>query len=208
MNMNTLNLALTTTLLSAFLIACDKTETIEKSPVKAETVKDIPADPTTGVNASGRPTSTGKYTFFSFQNGIIAATDSASTKWDLALKGTTLITNGGTSGPGQGGAVVLDGIFDEIQTLPAGDAILSDAKALPAIGAAPGKGWYSYDSQTHLITPTAGRVIVVRTAEGRYAKMEVLSYYKGAPAAPDQTSESRYYTIRYVYQPDGTTTFN
>ena len=206
--MNTLKLALSATCLSVFLVACDKTETIQKQPVKAETVKDIPADPPTGLDASGRPASTGKYTFFSFKEGIVPASDSASTQWDLGLKGTTLITNGGTSGPGQGGAVVLDGIFDEIQTLPASDAILSDARALPAIGATQGKGWYSYNPQTHLITPKAGRVIVVRTADGKYAKMEILSYYKGAPAAPDQTSESRYYTIRYVYQPDGTPTFN
>jgi hypothetical protein len=206
--MNTIKLALTATCLSAFLLACDKTETIEKEPVKAETVKDIPADPTTGVDATGRPISSGKYTFFSFQNGIVAATDSASMKWDLALKGTTLLTNGGTSGPGQGGAVVLDGIFDEIQTLPASAAIQSDTQALLAIPASSGKGWYSYDPQTHLITPTAGKVIVVHTAEGKYAKMEILSYYKGAPTVPNETSESRYYTLRYVYQPDGTPTFN
>ena len=206
--MNTMKMALTATCLSAFLMACDKTETVEKEPVKAETVKDIPADPTTGVDASGRPTSSGKYTFFSFQNGIVAASDSASMKWDVALKGTTLLTNGGTSGPGQGGAVVLDGVFDETRTLPASAAIRSDTKALLAIPTGSGKGWYTYDPQTHLITPTAGKVIVVRTAEGKYAKIEILSYYKGAPAVPTQASESRYYTLRYVYQPDGTPTFN
>lgn len=206
--MNTLKLTFTAACLSTFLVACDKTETIATEPVKAETVKDIPADPTTGVDASGRPVSTGKYTFFSFKNGIVPASDSASSNWDLALKGTSVITNGGTSGPGQGGAVVLDGIFDEIQTLPASAAIQSDTQALLAIPASSGKGWYSYNPQNHLITPTAGKVIVVRTAEGKYAKMEVLSYYKGAPTAPDETSESRYYTLRYVYQPDGTPTFN
>jgi len=206
--MNVIKHTIAATCLTASLVACDKTETIEKELVKAETVRDIPADPTTGVDATGRPTSTGKYTFFSFQNGIVASSDSASLKWDLGLKGTSLITNGGTSGPGLGGAVVLDGIFDDIEALPSSAAIQSDTQSQLAIPASSGKGWYSYDPQTHLITPTAGKVIVVRTAEGKYAKMEILSYYKGAPAAPDATSESRYYTIRYVYQPDGTSSFN
>ncbi|MPR37338.1 HmuY family protein [Salmonirosea aquatica] len=205
--MNLTKLSVAAACLTLSLVACDKSETIDTEPVKAETVKDIPADPPTGVDASGRPTSSGKYTFFSFQNGIVPSADSASMKWDLALKGTTLLTNGGASGPGQGGAVVLDGIFDETQALPASAAIQSDTKALPAIPTGSGKGWYSYDPQTHLITPTAGKVIVVRTADGKYAKMEILSYYKGAPTAPTQTSESSYYTLRYVYQPDGTPTF-
>ena len=46
-----------------------------------------------------------------------------------------------------------------------------------------------------------GRVLVVRTADGRYAKVSIQSYYKGAPASPTQASESGYYTFRYVFQP-------
>ena len=39
--------------------------------------------------------------------------------------------------------------------------------------------------------------------------MEILSYYKDAPAEPDAyTSESPYFTFNYVYQPnDGVTPF-
>jgi hypothetical protein len=37
--------------------------------------------------------------------------------------------------------------------------------------------------------------------------MEVISYYKGAPAQPVSTDESGYYTFRYVYQPDGSRGF-
>jgi len=48
-------------------------------------------------------------------------------------------------------------------------------------------------------------VIFLKTAEGKYAKLEMLSYHKGAPAAPIPTSEARHYTFRYVYQPDGST---
>lgn len=202
-----INLLLAATLLLA-VTACDKTETMDKQPVRTETVRNLTADPITGVGADGRPASAGKYTFYSFKDGILTTADSASTRWDLGFKGTTILTNGGASGPGQGGAVVLNGIFDEIKSLPSSATVVQDQKAALAIPTGSGKGWYSYNPQTNLITPIAGKVIVVRTADGKYAKMEILSYYKDAPAAPSQTSESRYFTFRYVYQPDGTSTFN
>ncbi|MCU0471324.1 MAG: hypothetical protein MUF58_22340 [Arcicella sp.] len=90
------------------LTACKKEEVVVKEPVKAETVRDLAADPTT-TSSTGQPVSAGKYTF----------SDSATTKWDLAFRGTTILTNGGSSGIGQGGASILNGIFDEIKTIPA-----------------------------------------------------------------------------------------
>ena len=35
--------------------------------------------------------------------------------------------------------------------------------------------------------------------------MEILNYYKDAPANPTLTSLSKYFTFKYVYQPNGTT---
>jgi hypothetical protein len=49
---------------------------------------------------------------------------------------------------------------------------------------------------------------LIHTADGKYLKVQLLSYYTGAPAQPDLSSESRYYTFRYVIQPDGSTNFN
>jgi hypothetical protein len=54
-----------------------------------------------------------------------------------------------------------------------------------------------------VITPIAGRTIVVRTADGKFAKVEILNYYKNAPASPTMTDASRYYTFRFKFQPDG-----
>ncbi|HAC25442.1 MAG TPA: hypothetical protein DCE81_11045, partial [Cytophagales bacterium] len=53
-----------------------------------------------------------------------------------------------------------------------------------------------------IVSPIAGRVIVVRTADGKYVKMEILSYYENAPASPNNmVDKDRFYTFRYVYQP-------
>ena len=55
-----------------------------------------------------------------------------------------------------------------------------------------------------IVSPIAGRVIIVKTADGKFAKLEILSYYKNAPATPNaMTDMARYFTFRYVYQPDG-----
>jgi hypothetical protein len=74
-----------------------------------------------------------------------------------------------------------------------------------------GAGWYTYVPASNLVSPIAGKVIVVKTSEGRYAKVEILSYYQNAPANPSPeptgTDKDRYYTFRYVYQPNDTRSF-
>lgn len=186
--------------------SCKKDEVAIVEPVKAETVKDLPADPTT-ISSTGQPVSAGKYTFFSFKNGTLTNADSATTKWDLAFKGTTILTNGGTSGIGQGAASILSGIFDETKSVPASTTFNQDSKTVLAIPTGSGKGWYNYNGATNVISPIAGKVFLIKTADGKYAKMEILSYYRGAPVTVTSSSQSRYYTFRYVYQPDGTLKF-
>jgi len=85
-----------------------------------------------------------------------------------------------------------------------------DSSSGYAIMSGSGNGWYTYSGPpTYLITPTAGKILVFKTADGKYAKVEILSYYQGAPENPDAfTDPSRYYTFNYVYQPNsGETTF-
>lgn len=206
--------------LTVLLAACDSGEALdEATPVEAIVVKDLPADPTTPDPQTGRPIGTGRYTFFSLRTGEIVLSydspdrsDSASTTWDLAFQGTNILINGGTSGPGQGAAVVLEVPFDEVPEAPEDEAFRVDGvDECPngiqrAICPGSGNGWYNYDPTTHIITPIPGRTIVVRTADGRYAKVRILSYYKGAPepgSIDPETHPSRYYTFEYVFQPDG-----
>lgn len=71
-----------------------------------------------------------------------------------------------------------------------------DEEGDPAIAGGSGAGWYNYNPQTHAVTPIPGRTLVVRTADGRYAKVRILSYYKDAPEDVEG-AESRYYTFEY-----------
>jgi hypothetical protein len=79
-------------------------------------------------------------------------------------------------------------------------------------------GWYTYTGTTatpnHAILPIAGKILVIKTADNKYVKLEIISYYKGNPDTTTATfadlatrPASRYYTFRFIYQPDGTTNF-
>lgn len=210
--MNTNRLILAVSISLTFFACKDDDNATTVLPVRAETVRNLAADPTTGVNpTTGQALgTTGKYTLYSLRdNATVANTDSATNKWDVGFRGTMIIVNGGAMRTGQGGAYVHTGTFEELTTVPTSATFAQDQSASSlAIPARSGAGWYNYNQATNVISPIPGRVLVVRTGDGKYAKMEVLSYYQNAPATPDASSVQRYYTFRYVYQPDGSTKLN
>ncbi len=193
-------------------------------PLTAVTFKNLVADPPSGGYnpTNGQPIGvTNKFTFFSFSTGaLVANADSLTTKWDIGFRGTTIIVNSGSSANGIGNAKgntkvqVLKDIFDNITTAP--DAgYLSDNQAdnkkpvatSYAIPLGSGSGWYNYDRTTNVVSPIAGRVLVFQMTNGNYAKMEIISYYQDSPIAPIATTKDRYYTFRYIYQPNGSKSF-
>jgi hypothetical protein len=201
---------------SVTMLACSKDEEVVVVPVSAVVVKDLAADTVTGIGPDGRPQSAGTTTYYSLvDNKVIASTDAATTKWDIAFSATKILVNTGTSGPGLGGGFVFKGLFDDLKTIPTDSAFATDnANASSyAIPFGSGRGWYTYDGLTTLVNPIAGRVLVIRTAAGKYAKIEIINYYKGGTTLPanasdaDKLTKQRYYTFRYAYQPNGSKTF-
>jgi hypothetical protein len=204
--------------LALALVACSKKEETIVVPVSVSTltVNDLAADTVTGLGADGRPQSAGTTTYYSLvDNKIVTKADSATTKWDIAFSSTKILVNSGTSGPGLGGAFVFKGLFDDLKTIPADSSFATDnsTAASYAIPLGSGRAWYTYDGLTTLVSPIAGRVLVIRTANGKYAKIEILNYYKGGvtlastASVNDKLFKQRYYTFRYAYQPNGSKTF-
>lgn len=201
--------------MSTIFVACKEDEPTP-DPIVSTTISNLAADPSTGFNpTTGAPIGQkNKFTFFSFKTGAtIDAADSATNKWDLGFKGTTIIVNSPTSGPGTSLVQIVGGIFDELNEAPA-DGYKADDKNATIKNAIPigsGNGWYTATGGAPgtptIVKPIAGKIIVVKTGDGRYAKMEILSYYKDAPSSPTGTEPSRYYTFRYVYQPNDTKSF-
>lgn len=150
--------------------------------------------------------------FFSLEEGReVEPGDSASDKWDIAFKRTTVYINGGTSGPGNVSGLVIDGIFNEIAFAPeTGYANDNETEEVC-------RDWYNYTGTSvpeHAILMVPGKVLVIKTSQGHYVKLEILSYYKGNPdtSTPEfanlrTRSPSRYYTFKYVIQKNGTNKF-
>lgn len=211
--MNTKTNVLYALLLTAALgfSACDKENDPLPLVLEAQTATDIPADPTA---ERGAPPS---YTFFDLETGqVLSKADSSSNKWDLAFAGTTILTNSGVSGPGQGSATIVEGIFEDISTAPV-EGYAKDTEDAYAIPTGSGNGWYTYTGQStpsFAILPIPGKVIVLTTGDGNYAKVEILSYYKGNPdtskpefADMESRPEGRHYTFRYMVQTNGSKKF-
>lgn len=184
-----------TFLLSILLTACDSGTS---EPIAATTVTNLAAD----------VARTGHYTFYDLKtNQTVALADSNSTKWDIAFKNTSIIINSGVSGPGNVEAQVVSGVFAELLTAPETGYQKDLAAANLAIKPGSGNGWYNYNATAMTINPIPGKLIVLKTTDGKFAKIQIKSYYQNAPATPDINSVSRYYTFDYVYQPNGSRTF-
>ncbi|TAD97200.1 MAG: hypothetical protein EAZ97_12845 [Bacteroidetes bacterium] len=186
-----------------------KEESVVVLPLTTTKFENLAADPVTISPIDGKASGgTNRFTLFSFKNNaIITNADSASNKWDIGFRGTSIIFNGGAMRVGQGGLHIHTGIFDDLKEIPATAVFKTDESPLNlAMPAGSGVGWYNYNPAALLISPIPGRVLVVRTGDGKYAKMEILNYYKDSPAKPDPNS-ARFYTFRFVYQPDGTKKF-
>lgn len=186
-----------------FTASCSNDDNNDATVVaETQTVSNLSAPQTGGQGSAA----SGAFTKFSFSENAVVTTD----KWDIAFRGTTIIVNGGakigiTDEPertGQAAVSVVSGTFAGVTTIPDAATFKQDAATVYAF-----PSWYDYNSSTHIITAKAGNVFVVKTHDGKYAKFEILSYYKDAPATPVSTDESRYYTFNFAYQGNSNTTF-
>ncbi len=120
-------------------------------------------------------------TYFSFASGNVATEKDA---WDLSFNHTTIEV--------KNEAQLLDKNFDAVENAPK-NGYQKDGSNKKAIPTGSGNGWYKYSMFDHSINPLPGKVIIVKTSDNRYVKVEILSYYK------DMDGASGYYTFRYQY---------
>ncbi len=195
--------------MAAMLLAvngCKKTESVTPE-LAVKTYSNLYAPVTSVIPpGGGQPQSTGPFVYFNLRTGqLVPETDASTSNWDIAFRSTTILVNSGTSGPGQGAAVVVNGVFGNLTQAPADADFRQDNGSTLAIPTGSGNGWYTAVTNTFtVITPITGKVIMIRTANGQYAKVEILNYYKDAPAVVTDAiaqTDFRYYTFRYAINP-------
>ena len=196
---------LTIALLSFSFFACSSDDDAPTLlPVNSESVSNLHAPQ---VGGQGQPVS-GVFAKFNFATGEATTSD---TEWDIAFRGTSIIINGGISlgttdepaRTGNGAAYIAEGSMSSITEVVT-DNLVQDSASGYAIPTGSGNGWYTYTgAPDFLINPIPGKILVIRTHDGKFAKLEILSYYQDAPDNPNGlVDEGRYFTFNYVYQPN------
>lgn len=125
----------------------------------------------------------------------------SSKAWDLAFKRSVVRTNGGDSGPGEGGAIRIALPWEQVDSSTLG------AKALPveswfdencevARDASMNlittySGWSEYDEANHVLSAAPDVVYVTAGADGTLYKVELLDYYS-TPTGTHGTVAGRY----------------
>ena len=200
-------------LLFSFLLifsSCQKEDEVQLLNIVSERFDNLYAPQNGGVDQRTGQFSpiSGEFTKFNFSTGQVTNSD---TDWDVAFRATDIIVNGGTSlgtidepsRNGNAAVYIANGTMAAITAVDL-QSLSQDADSGYAIPPGGGNGWYTYQGPpVNLISTTQGKILVFRTNDGKYAKMEISSYYKNAPDSPDAyTDESKYYTFNYVYQPN------
>lgn len=196
-------------LLVAGAISCKKDKTVTPVNTEATKVSDLAGDLTA---APGAPS---KSIYFSLvTNATVDSSQKKSNNWDIAFTNIynsyVTINNGtnqnspGFGGTAQGALYLVNQPFDSVKTVPA-TANVNGSVGMDGYPSASWPGWYQYNSTTHIMTPLTGKTLVIRMANGKYAKLEMISLYKGAPANPSLSTPVPYMTFRYWVQQDGST---
>jgi hypothetical protein len=104
--------------------------------------------------------------FFDFARGSVTIPPDTN-GWDLAFRRYNIIAANAIADVGPT-------VFSDVVHAPDGGFIVNDV-GRDTVNRAIGR-WYTYNFLTHLLEPN-GHVYAVRTGDGQYAKLEILSYY-------------------------------
>jgi hypothetical protein len=148
-----------------------------------------------------------QWSYFDFSRGsAVDVPHQFGVDWDLAYQRHKILANGGATNPKGRGAILNLGqvTFDEVVEVPVEgyveDSIAAiNPEAISTENLAM-KTWYHYNFLTHVLRPKPN-IYAIRTADGKYAKLRVISYYCDGGRA------SGCFTIEYVYQGDGSRQF-
>jgi hypothetical protein len=157
------------------------------------------------------------WVYFSFEtgaevDGIDSTNYNQSADWDIAFHSRLGRTNGGASGNNKG-AIYFSGSndFNAVKDVNTDNFIQDSSVNLivgignrgpiykPVSGNVVFDNAFSVDYSKHppLYTPL-NNVYVIKTANGKYAKIQITGYF-------DDKGNSGHINFKYAYQPDGTT---
>lgn len=144
-------------------------------------------------------------------------------------------TNAGYGSNGTGGIMIVQKPFEEVRDIPADDQFKTGGGLIGTDDAGAfgqGTGWYLYDFSASVVatgydkqhvayalgnplklyngTTLPARTVILKTANGNYAKIKMISCYKDAytPAEWFRNTPHMFFTFEYILAKKGSTTFN
>lgn len=216
-------------LYAMFLLSCSKEAVAPdladgKSTVVQDLAGDTGASVGDGVDGKEkRPFRTFLYSLSTkkqtwLNNAADSATYMKTNDWDIAFtdiyNSIVYVNRGdmakspGYGGNGQGAIISVDRPYDEVDAVPA-TANFDNNQGFVGWQGWPqtyNYGWYNYSLTTHLAVPIKGRTFILKTATGKYAKLELINVYQGNPPVVTNLHwPAPYLTFRFFVQEDGST---
>ncbi len=184
---------------------------VEKDGKNIIYVTDLPGD------TAAQPGKPGKTVYFSFStNATVDSNQKKTNSWDVSfaniynsyvtINNSTNPVSPGYGGSAQGALYIVDKPFDSVKVVPAAsDVNVNGAAGMDGYPSSSWPGWYQYNPTTHIMTALTAKTLVIKMANGKYAKLEMTSLYKGNPASPTLSTPVPYVTFKYWVQQDGST---
>lgn len=205
--------------------ACSKDDApTAPQDTKSTIISDMPGDTlaSMGSGVDGkemRPFYGITFNFSTRQTRVIkTAADSAqylkNADWDIAFTkeyNSYVVANNGTvagtpgyGGPGVGRILIIEAPYDQVHTAPSDEEFERNGVAGVGWDSGSGYGWYFYSLNNHIAVPIKNRTFIVKTADGRFAKLALLNIYKGnPPVVTDLFWPAPYLTFKYFVQENG-----
>ncbi len=143
--------------------------------------------------------------YFDFSQGSVVGVQNLKTDdWDLVFQRHVIRTNSGDTNPaGQAGVLAVPGdSLAAVTEVPPDANFVADVRTKKRLHAHNPEihKWYSYNYTNNVLYPKP-LIYLVRTQDGKYAKIRIVSYYC-------KDDEAGCMTFEYVYQGDGSRNLN
>lgn len=200
MNSSKTKLTIFLALFAFGFFACEDSGSNGPAPVEGQVVEDIPANfntisEFTASDVQDNPENKENYTFFDFETGATVS-DSLSADWDIGFSKTTILANSGNGG----GIQLVESTYADIDEAPTSGFEANNSSWFTYTGEAP-------NGPKHAILPNEDETLLIKTSAGNYAKVRMISYYKGNPDTDSAEFESlqtrpasEYFTFKYALQ--------
>lgn len=172
----------------------------------------VQTDLTPKILNNHQPDSTVGFSYFSIdKDTFVTGSAIQSDGWDIRFRYLKdgrqaaaldlFINSGSVNSSGKTTGTLLSSTFDLVTEVPDNLLLTSDdttaAKRIVSNDFS-GPGLFIYNPSARTVTINPQKTLIIKTASGNYAKIQMLSIYKDSPTTPTMTSPIGFYSFRYV----------